>query len=110
MPAVGRDGSFDAFVQAASNAPIAVQQLAPVAGHPGRFDKSYASPTQGAMTFGWNTPFAVNGATIALHGTKRYDNPYVTAPVGAQRYAIRIDGSELTLDFSTNRRGATSRR
>ena len=98
------NGSFDAFVAATAKASIDATPLPAVDGHPGGFDMSYNSPTQGAMTFGWSNPLTVKGSTVDIHRALRYDNPFVRAEVGAQRFRYRAEGSELTLDFSTNSR------
>ncbi len=87
-------------------APVGVHQMPANNGHPGGFDVSYRSPTEGQMTFGWNAPLTVAGRTIALHGTRRFDDPFISEPVGSQLYAIRNGISKLTLDFAHNRREA----
>ena len=104
------NGSFDAFVAVTANAPLAVSQLPAVDGHPGGFDMSYQSPSQGAITFGWNNPLTVNGTPIDIHRRLRYDNPFVRAEVGAQRFRFRAEGSELLLDFDKNYRETKQRR
>lgn len=104
-----RNGSFQAFMQSITSAQIDVTQLPAANGLPGGFDVAYRSPTQGAMTFGWNAPLRVNGTSIALEGTQRFDNPFVSAPVGSKQYTIRIDGYDLALDFATNTRTTRGR-
>jgi hypothetical protein len=62
-------------------------------------DIVYDSPTEGTMRFGWDGPLEVNGETVELHGSQRYDNPWVRAPFESRRYTIEDDAGALVLDF-----------
>ena len=70
---------------------------------------AYISPTQGPMTFGWNAPLTVGWQVVDIHGNQRFDNPFVSAPVGSKSYRFRAEGVELTLNFNTNTREVKGR-
>jgi hypothetical protein len=82
--------TFDAFRAAITAAAVRVT---------GTLDVTYASPTEGAMTFGWSAPFTVGGAEVDLHPPERMHNRYVTVPFEGRTYEIRVDDASLTLDF-----------
>ncbi len=99
-----QSGSFNDFVRRVSAAPVNVSVLPANNGHPGGFDVQYSSPSQGQMGFGWAAPLTVGGQSIDLVGTQRFDNPFVAAPVGANKYRIHSGSDELILDFTRNNR------
>jgi hypothetical protein len=102
---VDRWGSFDAFVAAVTAAPVAVTDLGDRPdGTSLGFDVTYGSPSEGALTFSWTGPFTVDGTPVALHGTRRIDNPFTRAEEGATAISI-VDGrARLDLDLETGRR------
>jgi hypothetical protein len=95
--------TFEAFQAAIAEAEIAVVDLDGLLG----FDVSYASPSQGVVTFGWSAPFTVAGETIALGGHPRVDNPWVTAEQGATRWLVQGAESGALLDWELPRRFVT---
>ena len=60
---------------------------------------TYTSPTEGAISFGFDQPLVVDGASVDLHPTARIANPFVTVPFEGRRYEIRAGHATLTLDF-----------
>ena len=68
---------------------------------------TFASPTEGAMTFGWDAPFTVAGNAIDLHPPFRMQNRYATVPFQGRHYAIRAGSEALVLDFDTWTRSTT---
>ena len=107
-----RWGSFDAFADAVTAAPITVTDLGRGAdGLADGFDVSYSSPTQGDMAFSWTGPLTVDGAEVDLHPDARIDNPFATVAVGSDRIHIRDGRDSLDIDLATGaRRATTSRR
>jgi hypothetical protein len=106
----GRWGSFDAFVTALSAAAIDVTDLGSAGGVSRGFDVSYASPTEGTMTFSWTGPLSVDGAEVPLHADKRFDNPFGTTALGDGNIEIDDGRASLTLDLATGDRRAELRR
>jgi hypothetical protein len=83
------NGSFDDFTESFRN----------VAFTGDTFKFTYSSPSLGKMSFGWAEPFKVKDEEIAIHGYKRYDNPYCQAEFGQKTYRISCGGEEVKLDF-----------
>jgi len=107
----GRWGSFDAFVDAVAAAPVDVVDLGLTPeGVSQGFDVTYASPSEGTMTFSWTGPLTVGGAEVPLHGTARIENPFSTVAAGSPTVTIQAEESSLTLDLLTGRRRAETRR
>jgi hypothetical protein len=90
MGDAARWGSFAAFVDAVSAAPVA---------HPAPLAVVYGSPFQGEVRFGWTGPLTVAGEEVPLSGYPRFDNPYCRTAFGETRYVVRHGGQELTWDF-----------
>ena len=88
-------GSFEAFRTAILGAPLTVTDRG---GDPG-FDVSYTSPTQGAMTLGWEAPFTVAGQEIPIEGYPRIDNPWVTAERGDPQWLVQGAQTGVLLDW-----------
>jgi hypothetical protein len=99
--------SFDAFRRAIGAAPISATPRPRDGDKYGGFDVDYTSPSQGRLQFGWTGPLHANGKSVALHGTQRYDDPWVRAPFGAQHYRISDGRASLVLDFRTDERRAS---
>lgn len=113
---VGRAGEwpgpdpFGAFISAVTSAPIDVVPLddgQPCPDDNGclhefddGFEVTYGSPTQGAVTSGWDDPLTVDGAVIDVHGGARIDSPWAYVPWTDLCYAFDTGDATLTLDFS----------
>jgi hypothetical protein len=106
----GRWGSFDAFVAAVSAAAIDVTDLGSAGGVSRGFDVSYASPTEGTMTFSWTGPLSVDGTEVPLHGDQRFDNAFGATAFGDTGIEIGDGRASLTLDLATGDRRAELRR
>jgi hypothetical protein len=74
------------------------------------FDVSYASPTEGTMTFSWTGPLSVDGTEVPLHGDKRFDNAFGTTALRESGIEIGDGRASLTLDLATGDRRAELRR
>ena len=64
----------------------------------------YSSPTLGEIKFGWTGPFQVKGVAIPLRKEKRYDNPYVKAPLFPEKVKIECEGNVLIMDYKNAER------
>ncbi len=93
-------GSFEAFKQAISGTSVQVTPRSDTDedGLGDGFDVTYVSPSQGTMTFGWESPLKVEGAEIPQSGFDRFDNPFVTSEFDSGHYEIAIGNKHLTLD------------
>jgi hypothetical protein len=84
-------GSFEAFRTAVAAAAISVTPtqdgVVPPAEGPA-YDVSYASPSQGLVTFGWTQPLTVAGQPVPVGGYDRYDNPWAKTPYGSLENVI----------------------
>ncbi len=95
-------GSFAAFRAAIAGAAIEVVALGERAENgvsPG-FDVVYESPSQGRMVFGWERPFTVDGAEIALDNFPRIDGPFGRQEFDATALRLEHEGYGLKLDFA----------
>ncbi|WP_246228584.1 glycoside hydrolase family 88/105 protein [Paraflavitalea devenefica] len=86
--------SFTAFINAISAATVQGDSLA----------VSYASPSLGAVQFGWSAPFTVKGAHIPLDKYPRFENQYSRVPFTAPQLTISRNKEELVLDFTSGKR------
>ena len=86
---------FGSFVDAVTATEPAVTDLGAKDG----FDVDYASPTQGAVAFGWTRPLTVGGDPVQLTGGPRWDTPWATVGWGDLVYEVSAGGEDLTLDF-----------
>lgn len=93
-------GSFAAFREAVGAAALEVTPRPAQAGLPGGFDVSYASPSQGAITFGWDGPAQVAGQEVTVGGHPRFDNPFSQTPFDSRQLRIEIEGQGVELDFA----------
>lgn len=82
-------GSFAAFVEAVSSATVKVDGL----------NVSYASPSEGTVSFGWDAPFLLDGQELPLRWNCRYDNPYCKAAFDTGRIEIVRGDEKLVLDY-----------
>ncbi len=103
-------GDFAAFRNAVLAGAISVNPRPAAGGLPGGFDVSYDSPTEGTVQFGSTGPLRVAGRDVALNSGMRYDNPWARVLVGARQFSIADAAGDLTLDFDTSTRMASSRR
>ena len=94
MGSAAENGSFDAFVEAVSAAPLTVLGSRIV----------YDSPSVGRVNFGWQGPLKVDGRTIEIHGYERFDNSYCLTPVGSGRIYMEKEARSLLLDFAAGER------
>ncbi len=105
-----RFGSFDAFAAAVSGAPIAVTDLGVGSdGLPKGFDVTYQSPSEGRMQFSTSGPLSVDGATVDLHPTARFDNPFGHTGADDTKVTISEGGATLRLDTARWTRLAEAR-
>jgi hypothetical protein len=77
--AVDAGDPFGAFREAIGSAAVDVVPVTeglPSRARPPFFQVSYDSPSQGPISFGWETPFVVAGHEVPLHDYPRYDNPW----------------------------------
>jgi hypothetical protein len=91
--------TFDAFRSAITATEVAARPRPRDGDRYGGFDVDYVSPSEGRMAFGWDSPLRVDGVEVELHGTLRFDNPWVQAAFGARRYEIADGPASLVLDF-----------
>lgn len=88
-------GSFEAFRAAILAAPLTVTDRDEDPG----FDVSYTSPSQGAMTLGWDAPFTVAGQEVPIDEYPRVDNPWVTAERGDPQWLVQGAETGVRLDW-----------
>lgn len=87
-------GSFARFIEAISAAPISGDGL----------NTTYYSPSEGAVSYGWEAPLVVKGKQMPLRWEYRYDNPYCKAPFNSTCIVIEKDGEKIILDFNKTKR------
>lgn len=87
-------GSFEKFIKTVSSAEITFDGL----------DVSYDSPSQGNISFGWDTPFSVAGELIPLRREYRYDNPYSKTKFDSKKIMIQKGNRSLILDYESGNR------
>ena len=77
---------------------------------------TYESPSQGTLTYGWDSskpvadqvPFTQDGKDVDLHPEGlRWDAPYATATFDDGVYSAELDGATLDLDFTKATRTTT---
>ena len=88
------DGEFAAFVEKLSAAEITFSGM----------NVTFQSPGNGALRFGWEGGFKVNGVEIQLRDYPRYDNPFVHAEFNHAEINISTKGHELSLNWETTNR------
>jgi hypothetical protein len=90
-------GSFAAFRSAILAARV---EVAP---HPAEFgfafDVVYDSPSQGLVSFGWNTPLFVSGELVQLDDYPRAESPWLTAQRGDRAWSIEGQRGRVLLDW-----------
>jgi hypothetical protein len=105
-----RWGSFEAFRSAVLAAGIEIVSRGPSrSGLSPGYDVTYASPSQGRLTFGWEAPFTVRGTLVPVADFPRYDNPFAQVPFDSQHYDIAFEGYGARLDFPRGTRVVTAR-
>jgi len=104
-----RWGSFDAFAAAMAAAPLAVTDLGSSGGVSHGFDVTFGSPTEGVMHLAWTGPFTVDGAEVALHRDRRFDNPFGSTAFGDTGLSIADGPASLRLDLLSGQRFASQR-
>jgi hypothetical protein len=87
------DGDHDAFAAAVSAAEPDVTRGAD------GFEVAWSSPSSGAVTFGSDAPFTVEGSEVALSGFPRHESPWGTVEHLATTYDLAAGSSRLGLDF-----------
>ncbi len=92
------DGSFDDFVAAVTAAEPEVGQT------DAGFTVAWASPSSGAIAFGSEGPFTVDGEEVAQADFPRHDSPWGTTDHLEETFALSAAGSSLELDFPNRRR------
>lgn len=83
-------GSFAKFVDAISSSQVSFDGL----------NVQYTSPSRGMMSFGWDTPFIVEGKEVALRGEYRYNNIYSKTKFNSMNVSIKRNRKILSLDYS----------
>ena len=81
-------GDFTKFVNAISSSEVSCQEL----------NVNYTSPSIGKVTFGWKSPFTINGKEQKLRWKYRYDNPYCKALFNSRKIEIKKGSEKLILD------------
>ena len=99
-------GSFEAFREAIVASAVVTTPVPDQEGdgQSDGFDVVYQSPSQGEITFGWNSPLVVGGQEIPLRDYPRYDNPFVQTEFGETRYEVSDGEYHLVLDFAVGKR------
>lgn len=92
----GDYASFEEFRSAVGSAALSVTDL----GDRNGFDVSYASPSQGVLAFGWETPFTLDGTPVSLADYPRIDNPWVSVARGAPRWVVQGSEAAVVLDWT----------
>lgn len=87
-------GSFAGFIDSVSHASITFNHL----------HVNYNSPAIGEMSFGWETPFRLNGKERPLKTAYRYDNPYSQTLFNSHQIEIKRGNHSLNLNFTTGTR------
>ncbi|HYD48014.1 MAG TPA: hypothetical protein VEB21_06695, partial [Terriglobales bacterium] len=96
--------SFAAFQDAVAAAEIAVTPLGVVGRFNTAFDVAYASPSQGLVTFGWNSSLTVAGSEVPQSDFPRFDNPFSQTEFNTQQASIEHEGFGLEIDLVTTTR------
>ena len=91
------DGEFAEFVEKLSAAQIAYSEM----------NVRFQSPGNGAVRFGWEGGFSVDGIEIQLHDYPRYYNPFVKAEFNIDEVNISTGDHHLNLNWKTTDRRAT---
>ena len=88
------DGSLENFV-------ASLTAHEPVVTHDAThgFTTSWQSPSAGALGFGWDAPFTVNGAEMALGGFPRHESPWGSIAHQSNDYALSSGSSHWQLNF-----------
>ena len=89
MGSAALHGSFEAFMDQITAAPVLVDGLNVI----------YGSPSIGEVRFGWAAPLTVGGEEEPLTGYPRFDTPYVQAPIGEKRYRVIFEGDKMEWEF-----------
>ena len=87
-------GSFAKFIEMVSTASIQEHGL----------NISYESPSEGMVSYGWDTPFYVKGQEMPLRWEYRYDNPYCKSLFNSTFIEIEKDGEKFILDYDKTKR------
>lgn len=86
--------NFNAFVDAISGSAVKCEGLSVV----------YQSPTQGAVAFGWEQAFTVNGKDVDLKHFPRYENQFTRAAFDNGSIIINRNGKQVVLAFEKPKR------
>ena len=62
---------------------------------------AWASPSSGAVSFGWSEPFIVDGSEVPVAEFPRHDSPWGTVDRLAMQHRWERAGAVLELDFDT---------
>ncbi len=87
------DGEFSDFVEKLSTAQIAFSGM----------NVRFQSPGNGAVRFGWQGGFSVDGVKVQLHDYPRYENPFSKTEFNADEIMVMADGNELVLNWKTGK-------
>ena len=92
------EGTFDQFVAAVTATEPEVERSGDT------ISVDWTSPTNGALSFGWDEPFVVDGEGQELTGFPRHDSPWGQVDRLAKQYQFSSGDSTLDLDFDTAER------
>ena len=70
----------------------------------GILNVTYCSPSEGAVSFGWDTPFRTKDKNMPLRWKYRYDNPYCKTLFDSSIIQIEREGKKLMLDLEKGKR------
>lgn len=100
-------GDFATFRAAVAGAAVTVTPRPPIGALLDGFDVTYASPSQGLLSFGWKAPFVRESNEIPIRDFPRRDNPWAQTPYAATQHAIEVEGYRLDVDFETGTRAVS---
>lgn len=98
---VGNEASFDAFVAAVTAVDPLVERTED------GFHVEWTSPSNGALTFGWDEAFVVDGVEQPITDFPRHDSPWGTVERLDKHHRFEAGGSVLDLDFEAGTRTIT---
>lgn len=101
------DGSFADFQKAIVANDPKVTPLGDPEENTTAFDVDWVSPTQGAMSFGWDKPLTAGGTEQPLGDYPRIDSPWAKVPFDSTSYVIKSGKHTLRLDASAPSRSSS---
>ncbi len=100
----GTPDPFASFVTAITASAPAVTPLPAADGsahtYKDGFDVAYHSPSDGAVSVGWDAPLTVDGQQQALSGYPRWDSPFTHVDFDTWRYRVVAGDASIDHDFT----------